>query len=90
MSKKGLGYRSRDEIICQILEIAYGGGATKSELFYKAFVNYGQLKEYLTVLTESDLLSYDLETQTFRLTKKGLTLLEAYSQIEQMLKKQQI
>ena len=81
-----MGYRSRDDIICQILQNAYRGGATKTELFYKVFVNYGQLKEYLTILTQSDLLSYDKETQRFRLTKKGLAFLEAYSEIDQMLK----
>ena len=40
-------YRSRIEIISQILEIANGGGATKSKIMYKALVDYDQLKEYL-------------------------------------------
>ena len=84
-----MGHRSRDDIICQILQNAYRGGATKTELFYKVFVNYGQLKEYLTILTIRDLLSYDEETQRFRLTKKGLAFLEAYSEIDQMLKEQE-
>ena len=84
-----MGHRSRDDIICQILQHAYRGGATKTELFYKVFVNYGQLKEYLTILTIRDLLSYDEETQRFRLTKKGLAFLEAYSEIDQMLKEQE-
>ena len=84
-----MGHRSRDDIICQILQNAYRGGATKTELFYKVFVNYGQLKEYLTILTIRDLLSYDEETLRFRLTKKGLAFLEAYSKIDQMLKEQE-
>lgn len=88
MSKR-LGYRSRAEIISEILEIA-NGGATKTEIFYKAFLNYRQIKEFLIILTESDLLSYDVNTQTFKTTEKGLTFLQAYSQIDQMLKEQQI
>ena len=84
-----MGYRSRDDIICQILRIAYSGGATKTDLFYKVLLNYSQLKEYLTILTESDLLSYDKETKTFRLTENGLAFLEAYSKIDQMLKEQE-
>ena len=84
-----MSYRSRDDIICEILQIAYSGGATKTDLFYKVLLNYGQLKEYLTILTESDLLSYDKETQRFRLTEKGLAFLEAYSKIDQMLKEQE-
>lgn len=85
-----MGYRSRNDIICQILQNAYCGGATKTELFYKVFVNYSQLKEYVTILTENDLLIYEEETQTFRLTEKGLTFLQAYNQIDQMLKEQQV
>ncbi len=84
-----MGYRSRDDIICEILQTAYSGGATKTDLFYKVLLNYGQLKEYLTILTGSDLLSYDEETQRFRLTEKGLVFLEAYSKIDQMLKEQE-
>jgi predicted transcriptional regulator len=84
-----MGYRSRDDIICEILQIAYRGGATKTDLFYKVLLNYGQLKEYLTILTESDLLSYDKETQRFRLTEKGLVFLDAYSKIDRMLKEQE-
>ena len=46
---------------------------------YKVLLNHPQLKEYWTVLTESDLLSYDLDTQTFKITEKGLKFLNAYS-----------
>ena len=84
-----MGYRSRDDTICQILQIAYNRGATKTDLFYKVLLNYGPLKEYLTILTESDSLSYDKETQKFRLTEKRLAFLEAYSKIDQTLKEQE-
>jgi predicted transcriptional regulator len=84
-----MGYRSRDDIICEILQTAYSGGATKTDLLNKVFRNYDQLKEYLTILTESDFLSYDEETQRFRLTEKGLAFLEAYSKIDQMLKERE-
>jgi predicted transcriptional regulator len=83
-------YRSRAEIISQILGTANGGDATKSQIAYKTFLNYSKLKEYLTILTQSDLLSYDGETHTFKTTEKGLTLLQAYNQIDQILKEQQI
>ena len=32
-------YRSRDEIISQILDAANGGGATKTELMYKTYLS---------------------------------------------------
>jgi predicted transcriptional regulator len=83
-------YRSRTEIINQILETANGGGATKSKILYKAFLSHDQLKEYLMVLTESDLLRYDGDTHTFKTTEKGLRFLQAYNYIDQILKEQQI
>jgi predicted transcriptional regulator len=57
---------------------------------YKANLSYAQLKEYMIVLTEGDLLRYDLDTQTFKTTEKGLSLLEAYNQMNHTLKEKQI
>ena len=34
------------------------GEAKWTEIMYKAFVNYQQLKEYLTVLIENELIEY--------------------------------
>ena len=66
-------YRSRTDIISQILDTANGGcGATKTKILYKACLSHNQLKEYLTVLTESGLLNYDGQTHTFKTTEKGL------------------
>jgi predicted transcriptional regulator len=79
-------YRSRTDIISQILEAANGGDATRSKIMYKAFLSYSQLKEYLTVLTESDLLSYDQETHTFKTTEKGLRFLQIYNRISDVIK----
>ena len=80
-------YRSRFEIISQILETAngVGGGATKTKMMYKAFLSFIQLKEFLKFLTESDLISYDGETETFKTTEKGLMFLRAYSQMNEMM-----
>jgi len=36
---KKMKYRSRDEIISQILDAANGGGATKTELMYKTYLS---------------------------------------------------
>jgi predicted transcriptional regulator len=79
-------YRSRIDIISQILGIANGGNATKSKILYKALLSYAQMKEYLTVLTKTDLLSYDVHTHTFKTTEKGLRFLDIYSQMDTMMK----
>jgi predicted transcriptional regulator len=53
-------YRSRIDIIGQILEVANGGNATKTKIMYKALLGYDQLKEYLRLLAKRDLRQYDL------------------------------
>jgi predicted transcriptional regulator len=87
--------RNRIEIIAQILEVVNdssgdgnGGddGVPKTKIMYKAFLNYAQLKEYLTILTDNGLLSYDLGTQTFKTTQKALRFLKAYGQLDQLTK----
>ena len=78
--------RSRNHIISEILDAANVGNATKTKLMYKAYLSFGQIKEYLSVLTENDLLSYDAQTQTFKTTKRGLMFLKAYNQMHDMIK----
>jgi len=78
-------YRSRTDIISQILDAANGGGATKSKIMNKSCLNYNKLKECLTVLTESGLLSYDGQTVTFKTTEKGLRFLKTYNQIVHLM-----
>ena len=83
-----MGYRSRTEIISQILDTA-NGGITKTKLMYKVFLSHDQLKEYLAVLTQSDLLSFDLASRTFMTTRKGLSFLHLYNQIDQLMKEEE-
>ena len=71
----------------QILEVANGGVTKKIEIMYKANLSYAQLKEYVMVLTESDLLRYDLDTQIFMTTEKGLRFLDAYNQMDAVMKR---
>ena len=79
-------YRNRIEIICQILEVANGGVTKKIEIMYKANRSSAQLKEDVMVLTESDLLRYDLDTPIFMTTEKGLRFLDAYNQMDAVMK----
>jgi predicted transcriptional regulator len=79
-------YRSRIDIISQILEVANGGDVTKTNIMYKAFLSFAQMKEYLTMLTDNGLLGYDKETQTFKTTEKGLRFLNTYNQMGDEMK----
>ena len=96
----GIRYRSRTEIITHILEIVNDwcssssrfddGDVSKTKIMYKAFLSHNQLKEYVKVLTESDLLSYGGQTRMFKTIGKGLRFLKAYAQINQLMKEQEI
>ncbi|HEX9318421.1 MAG TPA: winged helix-turn-helix domain-containing protein [Nitrososphaeraceae archaeon] len=77
-------YRSRTEIVSMILEAA-NGGATKTKIMYKAFLSYAQLKEYLSVLIENNLLEYLEGVQTYKTTEKGFILLKMHNEIGELL-----
>jgi len=77
-------YRSRTEIVSMILEAA-NGGATKTKIMYKAFLSYAQLKEYLSVLVENNLLEYLEGAQTYKTTEKGFNLLKMHNEIGELL-----
>ena len=77
-------YRSRTEIVCNILEAA-NGGISKTKIMYTAFLSYAQLKEYLTILVDNNLIEYNDGTQTFKTTEKGLNYLKTYREIGELL-----
>ena len=77
-------YRSRTEIVGNILDAA-NGGATKTKIMYKAFLSYVQLKEYLSVLIENALLEYIDGTHKFKTTEKGLNYLKMHKESRELL-----
>ena len=77
-------YRSRTEIVSNILE-ATNGGVTKTKIMYKAFLSYNQLREYLSILIENNLLEYLDGTQTYKTTEKGLNLLKIHNEMGELL-----
>ena len=81
------GHKHRDRIAISraILESANGSNIKKTKIMTSTFLSYHQLNEYLRILTERDLLRYDLDTRTFKTTEKGLTFLHACNQMEQMM-----
>jgi predicted transcriptional regulator len=76
-------YRSRTELTSNILEAA-NGGATKTKIMYKAFLSYAQLKEYLVMLIQNDLVVQDIEG-IYRTTSKGIRFLETSRQLGGLL-----
>ena len=83
-----MGNRSRTEIVAMILNAANGGGANKTKIMYAAFLDYVQLKEYLSVLIENNLIEYSDGNQTYKTTEKGLNYLKKYREIGELLQQQ--
>jgi predicted transcriptional regulator len=84
-------HRTSTEIITEILRTANGGNATRTKIMYQAFLSFFQSKDYLSMLTERGLLTYNADTRTFKTTEKGLMLLETYDLlVDLMLKKEKI
>lgn len=75
-------YRSRTDIISEVLKIA-SGGASKTRIMYGAYLSYDQLKDYLNVMLENGLL--ERKATQYRATKKGLEFLKGYERVGQML-----
>jgi hypothetical protein len=46
------------------------------------------MKDYLTILIDDSLLKYDLDSQRFRITEKGLSLIKLCAQIGDLTEKQ--
>ena len=78
--------RSEIEIISQILMLSREG-ARKTELLYHGNLSYTQLQSYLPFLIEKDILQehivYNNSTscRLYKLTDKGLDLLESFKKV---------
>ncbi len=66
-----------------------GVGVIQTEIVNKTLLDYNRLKEYLRVLTENDLLSFDSATRKFKITQKGRRFLEIYNNMSDLVKEGQ-
>ena len=76
--------RSRYEVIAAILKSA-GRDETRTKIMYKAFLSYAQLKEYLSVLIENNLLEYLEGSHIYKTNEKGLNFLKMHNEIAELL-----
>jgi predicted transcriptional regulator len=76
--------RGRTELLATMLEAAKGK-ASKTKIMYSAFLSYQQLKEYLDILIENNLIEYLEGTQTYKTTEKGLSFLKMNNEIGELL-----
>ena len=72
------------DIIAQLLDAA-SSPTTKTKMMYKAMLSYEQLKEYLVMLTENDLIGYDKPSQRFTTTHKGFQFVKRYEDLSKLI-----
>jgi predicted transcriptional regulator len=77
-------YRNRIDIIAQLLDAA-SNPTTKTKMMYKAILSYEQLKEYLVMLTENDLIAYDNPSRRFTTTNKGYEFVKRYEELNNLI-----
>jgi len=77
-------YRSRTDIVTQILDAASGIGANKTRIMYKAYLSYAQLKEYLSILIANGLLEENQAEKLYKTTEKGIKFMRVYSHMGEL------
>ena len=81
-------YRMQTEIIAQILHLVNDQNRTtetQTQIMYKSFLSYAQLKEYLVLLMQNGLLEYLDGIKSYKTTEKGLKFLNMYEQMEELM-----
>jgi predicted transcriptional regulator len=83
-------YRSRTDVIASILNSAKAEeGTLMTRIMYSSFLSFTQVKRFLKLLTENDLLEYDEINKVYKTTGKGLRFLVLYEKMDALLKIQQ-
>ena len=83
-------YRSRTEVLASMLNSATGEeGTLMTRIMYSSFLSFTQVKRFLKLLTENDLLEYDEINKVYKTTGKGLRFLVLYEKMDALLKIQQ-
>jgi predicted transcriptional regulator len=79
--------RDKLYIIAEILEIAKEG-VLKTQIMYRANLSFTQLKDYLGLMLEINLLEKTRQTgkEIYKATEKGMDFLQRYRQIAELLK----
>ncbi|MCL5068494.1 MAG: winged helix-turn-helix domain-containing protein [Thaumarchaeota archaeon] len=78
-------YRSRVEIVSNILRVIASSKATKTRLMYGAYLSYTQIEEYLDYILQQGLISQEPGTNLYRLTEKGMQYLNLSDEISHLV-----
>jgi predicted transcriptional regulator len=65
------------------LNVVSEGGATQTDIMYKASMNFRLMKKYMSFLSKNGLLIK--EGASHRITDKGVYFLQIYDQLNEMI-----
>ncbi len=74
-----MGYRNKLDIIADMLHVTLEG-AKKTQIMYRANLNYGILTKRLFEIRKACLVNYERKRRCYLLTSKGKQFLEMYEQ----------
>ncbi|MGA2874727.1 MAG: winged helix-turn-helix domain-containing protein [Nitrososphaerales archaeon] len=78
-------YRSRGEIVSNILRVVASRKATKTRLMYGAYLSYTQIEEYMEYVLQQGLISQISDTNLYQLTEKGMQYLNLSDEMSQLV-----
>jgi predicted transcriptional regulator len=77
---------SKSEIISSILRSTRNpAGAKVSQIQYETYISYNQLKDFLTMMIQNQLIVYFKEEKIFKITEHGMHVLKLYDEMDKLL-----
>ena len=79
-------YRSRTDIFASILQSANNPkGVGITTIMYKSFLSHYQLKKYISIMIENDLIRVEEDEHLYKITGKGLRFLQLFTNINELI-----
>lgn len=82
---ENLKSRGSTEIIGLILQSVENEPLTRSKIMYQAILNFKQVSDYATYLTEAGLLSYSTQDRKYSITERGKQFLALFKETNTLL-----
>ena len=77
-------YRSSTEIMDLMLR-SIRSGSSKAKIMDSAYLSYGQMKGFLQILEDKEMIGLEEQSGLYFLKPNGLTYINAYAEIRELL-----
>lgn len=83
-------YRGRAHLVAAVLEVVNERSLNGTQIMYRSFLSYAQMKQYVSILIGAGLIKTyqeegNLRRRTYRITDKGLRFLQLHNQLGELL-----